>query len=59
MTTSPRLDAIGVAMLSGLTLNLCDRMMMNMTRVASNRLAREAVVTLEQMTMMKFSGWNS
>ena len=55
VTTSPRLAAIGVATLSGFILNFSDSKMIVIMIEPRNRLANEAVVTLVDMRVNKWS----
>jgi hypothetical protein len=54
VTKSPRLAAMGVAILSGFTLNSFETIMMSITTVPSTRLATEAVITLVPIIVSKF-----
>jgi len=54
VTKSPRLAAMGVAMLSGFTFSSFETIIMSITMVPSTRLATEAVITLVPMIVSKF-----
>lgn len=58
VTKSPRLAAIGVAILSGLILNLPEIIIINIIIPPRSKLANEAVVTLLPIRVSKFEGVN-